>query len=128
MVVLVNSFRQDHQLVVENYYQEDLAYQKKYDRLLNTQNLKTLPLIKFDQKSKTAVILFGDEDLGKSGTILFYCPTDNKKDKTISFEMAVNDVELNFPALNLAKGKWLVKLNWTQNKTDYYYEDQLLVF
>ena len=110
----------EHHLVAEDYYKDELSYQKDIDSQKNANNLtENIKLIKSD---KGLEIIFPKEfDFEKvSGTIKILRPSnyklDVKKDiKLISNTLLILDKEL-------ATGKYEVSVKWTYNKKKYLYK------
>ena len=80
VATVIRSTQYDNSLVSDHYYADDLAYQKHYDKLVNSQKLaKDLSIAQ--NNSKTAVELEFPAEIGQvSGQIHFFCPSDSKQD------------------------------------------------
>lgn len=124
VIALISSMRMDHQLVSDDYYAEDLAYQSRYTKeadQLASDNL----LIVSDAKDGTVVLQF-DSDAGPvSGKAHFYRPSDAKLDLIIDLENNNNTETIDYSQLR--PGKWLVKVDWRQGGVDYYKEQILIL-
>jgi hypothetical protein len=73
-------------------------------------------------------IQFPDEMQGKtvSGTIWFYCPADEKKDRRIA--ITVNETALQvIPANNLVRANYTAKISWQADGINYYSEKSIKI-
>lgn len=119
--VLFKSFTVDHNLVVQDYYAKDLAYQEQYDKEVNT--LKDRHL-KIDYvQSRQEVNLTFDHEEEVSGTVHYYRPSDEKADfiEKIKGKTHITDTK------NLQKGRWKVKVDWQSNGKSYYLEKEIFI-
>lgn len=120
--VVYKSTQVDHSLVVENYYDHDLAYQGHYDRLANTANLDEPLTLEWSSETKKFTLNFPtamEETIG--GEVAFYRP--NNKSLDWGVPIAVDD--RNNMELDLSKvpaGRWKVKVNWEAGGVPYFAE------
>ncbi|TAL68350.1 MAG: hypothetical protein EPN82_11020 [Bacteroidetes bacterium] len=114
------------ELVDKNYYANSLVYQKQIDKMKNYNNLKDN--IKISQSGEYLQIIFPKEvsNTSISGEIVFFKPNDSSRDfKTKLKTDSVNCYQI---ALNkLVKGKWLIKIDWKGNGTEFYNEEEITV-
>lgn len=116
----------DINLVEDNYYEKELAYQQRIDKLNNTSSLPGK--IEVLQEPGVIIIQFPhlDSALIPSGYLTFYRPSDPKKDFTVPLQL--NDScrqVLNISRID--KGKWMIKLDWNMNGKEYYFEEDIIV-
>jgi hypothetical protein len=116
----------DINLVEDNYYEKELAYQQRIDKLSNTSSLPGK--IEVSQEPGVVIIQFPrlDSILTSEGTILFYRPSDPKKDFTVPIQL--NDScrqVLNISRID--KGKWVIKLDWKMAGIEYYFEEGVII-
>ena len=113
----------DHSLVVDNYYEEDIAYQQHLDKVANSKSLDVdLTIAKGDDES----VDFTFPDLGHSisGEAWFYRPNDNSKDFTIEVRPD-NNGHFGVNTGHLVSGLWRVKVEWEAGGVKYYKEQEL---
>jgi len=116
----------DIKMVEDNYYDKELAYQDRIDKLNNTDSLPWK--IYFKQEPGIIIIQFPQLDtvLTPAGTILFYRPSDPEKD--FSFPLQLNDSSLQvIDITGINKGKWVIKLDWEMGGKEYYYEEEVFI-
>lgn len=119
---LVISFQYDRSLVVEDYYAEDLAYQKHYNKLVNT----VLPgeSAQISHNGNAITVRFPAAHQGVSGDILLYRPNDKSLDKHLIIK-ADSTNQMHIPATELTRGYWRIKVNWQSQNKSYFSEDLL---
>lgn len=123
--VIFASF-QKVELVDNNYYDKSLVYQKEIDKKTNSNNLKNnFTLMQGEGNLK---IIFPKEiaSSGISGNILFFKPNDSKLDFRDILKIDsgnIYQISLN----RLVKGRWLIKIDWNGNGTNYYNEEEITI-
>lgn len=114
----------DINLVEENYYEKELAYQQKIDRIKNTGQLPEPVIVKLEKKQ--LILDFPQIFNGKEidGNILFYRPSDPNKDFTVALQL--NDsVSQAIDASRLDPGRYVIKIDWIVDGKAYYYEEEI---
>ena len=118
-LALISSFKVDHSLVVDDYYTQDLAYQKTYDKLQNEAAYQPLKINLDDQH-----IHFDFTTTGTiKGTIHFYRASDPSQD----FNHTIDDVLEQISTQDMLKGKWTMKIDWTQDEKSFYKEETIYI-
>jgi nitrogen fixation protein FixH len=116
----------DINLVEDNYYEKELVYQHKIDKLRNTEALPSKIRINTD---KEAITIQFPEPVGDSSTrghIIFYRPSDPSLDFTMELQPD-DSIKQIIPTSGMAPGKWTVKIDWTTAGTDYYFEEGIFI-
>lgn len=116
----------NYDLVSKDYYKDELQYQDVIDGTNRANQLSTSLLIK--QEGENISLQFPVEMKGKKskGKVWFYCPTDAKKDKKLSFELDVNATQV-FSAKEISAANYIVKTSWDTDGVSYYNEQPLIV-
>lgn len=114
----------DHDLVVDDYYAKDLAYQQQYDKLTNSQALAT-NLIITSQKGGVQ-LLFPKETQDPSGEILFYRADDKRQDFSVEIATDAQGMQL-VPTDKLVPGRWTIKVDWQAGGKPFYTEKIVLL-
>ena len=119
---VLKSTHYDHSLVVDNYYEEDLAYQNRYEELANSAALKQKLDIRYLENEEVVRLAF-PKDLGAiKGTIHFY--RANNKDQDFSVSVLPNDEQVMdildkaFPSA----GRWTIEVSWEAAGKQFYDE------
>ena len=121
-VVYMTSFNKPD-MVSDDYYRDEQAFQKQIDKSVNAEELKVQAKI-FVENSELKIIF--PEDMNSiSGKVILFRPSDSKLDK--SFELVENTLLQSFDISTLSKGKWVVKVSWTNNNIDYYVEKKIFL-
>ncbi|MBK6364774.1 MAG: FixH family protein [Saprospiraceae bacterium] len=125
--VLYQSRQVDNSLVSDTYYQEDLMYQKKYEKLENYAKLTEKVNIQFTAGDKNILIKFPVEEGRKhSGTITLYRANKISEDKMIPFSL-LQDSIFSIPVEGLDSGKWSLKMDWKWGKTSLFSEQLIVI-
>ena len=116
--------KQTSDLVSDNYYQDELEYQKVIDAKKNAAKLENQPT--YQVTSEGIQITFPKDakpDGNKANFILFRTDDSNldvKKEVTISQNYFI------IPKKVIAKGSYTLKLKWTENKIPYQIDYDIL--
>lgn len=114
----------DHDLVVDDYYAKDLAYQQQYDKLTNSKALANDLTI--NSLKEGIQLLFPKEIQQPSGEILFYRADDKRKDFSVKIATDANGMQL-VPTSQLTPGRWTVKVDWQAGDKPFYTEKIVLL-
>ena len=120
--VVYQSTKYDNSLVVDNYYDYDLAYQQQYDRLQNAANLEVPLKIQWASSEQELTLQFPPQiEAEISGELAFYRP-DNK---SLDWSLPIATDEANQMKVNLSKlprGRWKTKVIWEAAAVPYFGE------
>ncbi len=110
----------DHDLVTDNYYAEELAYQNDIDKLEMSKTLKEN--ISYEKTADGLMIKFPDAiDIKKvTGKVFLYRPSN----KQLDFEanISLSKPYLLIPDNRLVDGRWNIKIDWQYNGKSYLYK------
>jgi hypothetical protein len=122
--IFINSL--DVNLVEDNYYEKELAYQEMIDKINNTVALPGN--IKLTQEPGVTIISFSqlDSSMMPAGTIWFYRPSDPKIDFSVPLQLNDSSRQV-INTSGLSAGKWIVKLDWEMGGKEYYFEEGLII-
>jgi hypothetical protein len=114
---------QNRDLVSENYYEQELAYQKVIDQSANTAALST-PVTISRQRDQLLIELPAEfNGLSAKGKWTLYYAADKEKDMSGEFNTISGKYGISIPQ-NI-KGQFLVKLDWEAGENDYYFEQNI---
>lgn len=119
--MVVFAFQQDFDLVSDDYYEQEIAYQNRIDQLTNAS----------DDGQKVGVVATEDvirvffSSVADDVKVHFFRPSDDTMDFRI--EEAKIDSTIDVPLSRFSKGKYLVKVEWKANGKTYFQEDNLFV-
>jgi hypothetical protein len=125
--VIFSKFRQVD-LVIEDYYDEELKYQQQINRINRVQSLSEPVEWKYDKNRKSLTLKFPTEFSPRQvkGNVLFFRPSDAKQDKLVALNLTSESSQL-ISTENLIPGFWKLKIFWQIDKTEYYKEGVLVV-
>lgn len=122
--MVLSATREKVDLVTEDYYEQELVYQK---RILATENASTLSSpVRIEKILGTLKIQLPEEMKGKrvDAEILLYCPADKKKD--IFRKSGTQNGMLEIQTPEKISGSYIVKLKWTSSGKEYFIEQNIL--
>lgn len=121
---VIKSTQYDNSLVSDHYYADDLAYQEHYVKLVNSKSL--LEDVKVVRGKEAVTFTFPAEVGAVQGEITFFCPSDSKRDFTISVQPNADKQQV-IPTQDLKAGLWKVKVDWQSNGKTYYKEETIIL-
>lgn len=125
-VVLVGwTFTEDVNLVADNYYEKEIAYQSEIDKIQNALDLPEQPTINIVGEMieiRFPIIL---ESTDFSGNIHLYRPSDNKNDILVPISLV--EQKQFIPTAALIDGLWELKLEWKSNAVAYQQTKRLFI-
>lgn len=122
--MVVKATEQRFDLVSENYYEEELAYQEIIDQKSNTLKLKSKARISIEEKGIMLNLPKDFEAKEKEFTVLMYFELDSRNDFTWDEKStSANQFEIPFP--QITEGKWTAKVKLKCEDIDYYFEPQI---
>lgn len=125
LFLVFKSSNQNQDLVVPDYYEQELKFQQRIDETERANTLSTT--VKYEISDHEVIIKFPEEMKGIKLTahVLLYYTADKSKDIQHNFSTTDARVKLALPAVN--KGLHELKINWMVNKISYYYEHKIFI-
>ena len=125
MYLVIQSSRQQMDLVTTDYYAQELKYQDKIDQSKRAEAL-TEP-IRYKVSSSAILIEFPKEFMGKNitGNVQLYYPADEKKDILANVQTTQNQFQLEIP--EKSSGMHILKVNWEVSGVSYYFEEPVFM-
>lgn len=118
--LVVMAFRQNFDLVADDYYAQEIAYQGRIDQMNNAKAKDYM--VSAEQDAETLTLRFPVP--ATNVKLHLFRPSDENMDLHQSSETSVT--ELTFLRKDLTAGKYLAKLEW-QAEGETYYEEKTLV-
>ncbi|TLF45173.1 FixH family protein [Maribacter aurantiacus] len=116
--------RANHDLVTEDYYRQELAYQKEIDAQKNaTKDINKLQV----RKSPDGLEIRFPEKVNPKkieGTVSLYRPSNKQLDFDLPISLSNN--HLLIPDNRLLDGRWDIKVSWNYNGTDYLHKENII--
>jgi len=113
----------NHDLVVEEYYKKELAFQEEIDA---EQNLKLLSEKIKGKKVEGGWLLSFPKDIEASkikGTVFLYRPSNKQLD--FDFPIELSNKNLLIPDKRLLDGRWNITLSWKYDTKEYLYKESI---
>ena len=114
----------EHDLVVEDYYQQELKYQNDINK---EENAKTLITNVSLEKTNKGIIINFPKDLNINnikGKVFLYRPSNKQLDFEIPISLSNHN--LLIPDNSLLDGRWNIKIDWTYNTKAYMYKTDIV--
>ena len=124
VITMSTNKKYNHDLVTEDYYAKEMAYQNEIDAESNTHNLieniesKKVPngwLIRFPQEFETSKI---------KGTIALYRPSNKQYD--FELPLVFKNHELHIPNNILIDGRWNITMKWVYQDKVFMYKEKIM--
>jgi hypothetical protein len=113
--------RQHINLVRDDYYQTEIAYQQQINRIVHTSQRKPVAM---DYQADKQQLTFVLTTTLRNGEIHFYRPSDNRMDFSVHLPASHAGRQVISTA-RLARGYWRVQFTWSDEHRDYYTEQKL---
>ncbi len=121
--MVIMAFNQNYDLVTEDYYAQEIAYQGRIDQQTKANNLKEKVQIAID-KQELIIKLPGVEDKTFEGTINCFRPSDETKDFNVAI---IEESAQKIPLSKFIKGKYLLKITWSAHGESFYDEKTIII-
>lgn len=115
--------REEIDLVTENYYQDEIAFQQQIDRVNNARRNPSATMTY--QSDAQQVVLVLPANLQK-GEVTFYRPSDRLQDFRVKIPAKHPNRQV-IPTQSLTKGNWRVQFTWTDGRLEYFKEEQIFL-
>lgn len=123
--MVVIAMRQDNDLIDDNYYEKELAFQTQIDAGKRLDTVYNGMLLKVLSNQVTLQLPVGIFEKIKSGKIEFLKRDDAKKD--IAFDLLVNEKGSTvFPIQSFSRGSYQVRISW-ENDALWYFQQEVLI-
>lgn len=113
----------EHDLVTEDYYKQELAFQNEINAEKNSKALLKDIIVK---KTAKGLIISFPEDKNYSdisGTISLYRPSNKKLDFEIPISLSAS--EFIIEDKNLLEGRWNITIDWKYENISYLFKKSL---
>jgi len=111
----------NHHLVSDNYYQDEIVFQKEIDAKSNASKLSEK--VTLSNSNEGIVIKFPTEisQDAITGKIKIMRPNTDKLDLMIPIKL--ENHKMIIPKKNLIKGVWNIRIDWKANDVEYLYKE-----
>ncbi|GAB5564504.1 MAG: FixH family protein [Winogradskyella sp.] len=123
VVNMATDDKYDHDLVVEDYYQQELAFQTDIDKEKNAKKLATNITWK---KTNEGIVFTFPKELNIEnikGIVFLYRPSNKHLD--IETPISLSNHNLLIPDNRLLDGRWNIKIDWEHNNQSYLFKEAI---
>jgi nitrogen fixation protein FixH len=119
--------RQSMDLVHEDYYHEEMLFQKRIDSVDRTRAFARETAIQYDGAARTITIQLPIEHVreGVTGKIHLYRPSDARLDRHLNLALDHAGAQ-RIGTANLQPGLWKVRAQWSANGRDFYFDRSIV--
>jgi nitrogen fixation protein FixH len=126
LVLVVKTYHVNTELVSEDYYQQELDYQHKINKLHQTSEDSAEVSWKWEEEKLVVVFPRRTDSSNLKGTIVFYRPSDSSKDLAIPIQVESGQKQ-HFPKQLFVTGLYKMKVDWSSQGKEYYTESDVYV-
>lgn len=114
----------DHDLVIENYYQQELEFQNDINKQLKGNNLDEN--ITWSKTDEGIIITFPEafEPQLITGNVFLYRPSNKQFDFETS--ISLSEHTLLIPDKRLLDGRWNIKVDWQYDGNSYVFKKEII--
>lgn len=122
MFLVFKASNEQYDLVVEDYYEQELKYQEVIDQKQRLAALSTK--VELTHKEGSLEMALPGDFAGKAveGEVYFYRPSDAGKDLRKAFRIQGNRHTLSLPAM---QGMYDIKISWKSEGKTYFHEQKM---
>ena len=125
LVFVFAANKEDISLVSDTYYEEDLSYQLKLDKMKRTKELHHVFELSIEQNSKGISVTIPKELPHFKGNMTLFHPAYASLDQAYPIENNAQHKQI-IPVEKLKKGRWLVKIEGENEGKIYFHETYLM--
>ncbi|HMP89246.1 MAG TPA: FixH family protein [Kiritimatiellia bacterium] len=122
--VAVTMIRQKVDLVIPDYYEQDLRHSERMAQEIRARELAQPLAVRPNFQDRHITLDFPDPSA--EGTIQLYRPSDSSMDQSLAIEADKHGQQL-VSLSGLASGLWRINVAWRQSGEDYYHSEPLVI-
>ncbi len=123
LYMVVIAFQQNNDLVAEDYYAQEINYQKKIEQKENLRKLEEKVAVELDNQS---VILVFPKSQKPEGEIHFYHPSRKLFDKKIAIVIDQENRQV-VDRSKLIAGNYRVNITWTSDGQEFFQQEKIRI-
>lgn len=125
LVFVFAANKEDISLVSDTYYEEDLSYQLKLDKMKRTNQLQHVFELSIEQNPTGISVTIPEELPHFKGNMTIFHPAYASLDQAYPIENNAEHKQI-IPVEKLKKGRWLVKIEGENEGKIYFHETYLM--
>ncbi|WP_423817977.1 FixH family protein [Salinimicrobium sp. TIG7-5_MAKvit] len=124
VITMITDKAYSHDLVVEEYYKNELTFQEQLDKTKNASLLSEN--IQLEQTSEGLVISFPQEleSAFIKGNVFLYRPSNKQLDSEIPLSLSSH--QLLVPDSRFIDGRWNIIIDWEYKGEKFYFKEDIL--
>ncbi|MBT3740691.1 MAG: FixH family protein [Polaribacter sp.] len=123
VITMSTNNKYSYDLVTDNYYQQELQYQKQIEAEKNAKNLIENVKLKHSEFGLTVNFPKDLDYKMINGKVFLYRPSNKQLDFEIP--ISISKPYLLVPEKRLLDGHWNIIVSWTYEKKDYFFKKEL---
>lgn len=112
-------------LVTDDYYADELVFQKTIDSKARTKELAGEVSISSEKGKIVLKLPEGMAEKSIKGELFLYRQADKRMDTKFRFDG--QRINYSFQSERIEAGRWTLKLSWAAEGKDYYYEENIWI-
>lgn len=120
LLLVTMSVGQKIDLVTEHYYDEELKFQDKIDKVKRTQNLSEPLVWNVEEKGISIDYPENLDEKTLSGEIRLYCPADDKNDRKFDIDPTTKNQFIS--TANIPAGTYHLQIDWKSGEQTFWNE------
>jgi hypothetical protein len=126
--LVVMACSQPVDLVSADYYEQELKFQGRIDRVERTRHAANQATVAYDAAAQCITVSLPADQVGHevSGRIELYRPSAARLDRALKFEPDTKGLQ-RVDAAGMASGLWKVRVSWTFERQDYFLDEKVVV-
>lgn len=119
--------RQKMDLVREDYYDQEIRFQKQIDRVQRSAPVLANANIDYDRAGDVVTVRLPSVKYnGIGGTVSFYRPSDASLDTSVDLGLDVAGQQ-SVSVRSLRAGLWKVRVQWKMSGQEYFFEKPIVI-
>lgn len=116
-------------LVSDDYYQQELAYQQRIESVARTAALPAPVVVEYEAATQRLTLQLPPSMAGQAveGTLHFFRPSDKQLDFKLPFEPTGTPHQQELNTSKLKPGRWQLRLDFKAGTQQYYLEKELSI-
>jgi nitrogen fixation protein FixH len=126
MTLVMKSRAHKVDLVVPDYYQQELAYETRLNAMRNVEAMSTKPVISCDGQEVKIVYPAQMNASNCTGSVVMYRPSDLHDDRKTELSIGQNQEQV-INTSDMKKGLYMLQLSWNSENKDFYTEQTIFL-
>lgn len=124
--IAIKAGQQDVNMVKKDYYDDDINYQKHFDKIQNEQALTEKVQVDFNTELESVAIKFPTNMPIPVGKVILFHPARDTDDKSFDIKTD-NAAQMVIPVKGFPNGRWQVQINWESGNKTFYKEAYIVI-